>query len=81
MSGLKMLNSTKYLYKLTFIKCSYEPVVILLSSSLRAMKFVLLPDGLPTGIGSGADCRRKLATQVRVCVSDKTENRLFFGSW
>ena len=47
MSDLKMLNSTKYLYKLTFIKCSYEPVVILLSSSLRAMKFVLLPDGLP----------------------------------
>ena len=24
MSDLKMLNSTKYLYKLTFIKCSYE---------------------------------------------------------
>ena len=26
MPDLKMLNSTKYLYKLTFIKCSYEPV-------------------------------------------------------
>ena len=25
MPDLKMLNSTKYLYKLTFIKCSYEP--------------------------------------------------------
>ena len=24
MPDLKMLNSTKYLYKLTFIKCSYE---------------------------------------------------------
>ena len=24
MRNLKMLNSTKYLYKLTFIKCSYE---------------------------------------------------------
>ena len=24
MSNLKMLNSTKYLYKLTLIKCSYE---------------------------------------------------------
>ncbi len=24
MPNLKMLNSTKYLYKLTFIKCSYE---------------------------------------------------------
>ena len=26
MRNLKMLNSTKYLYKLTFIKCSYEPM-------------------------------------------------------
>ena len=26
MPDLKMLNSTKYLYKLTFIKCSYERV-------------------------------------------------------
>ena len=25
MPDLKMLNSTKYLYNLTFIKCSYEP--------------------------------------------------------
>ena len=24
MPDLKMLNSTKYLYKLTFIKCSYK---------------------------------------------------------
>ena len=24
MPDLKMLNSTKYLYKLTFIKCNYE---------------------------------------------------------
>ena len=29
MSDLKMLNSTKYLYKLTFIKCSYEWVNII----------------------------------------------------
>ena len=26
MPDLKMLNSTKYLYKLTFIKRSYEPL-------------------------------------------------------
>ena len=26
MPDLKMLNSTKYLYKLTLIKCSYEPL-------------------------------------------------------
>ena len=33
MSDLKMLNSTKYLYKLTFIKCSYEhPDCIIISS-------------------------------------------------
>ena len=33
MPDLKMLNTTKYLYKLTFIKCSYErskPFIVLL---------------------------------------------------
>ena len=33
MRNLKMLNSTKYLYKLTFIKCSYEQKKII---ALRA---------------------------------------------
>ena len=28
MPDLKMLNSTKYLYKLTLIKCSYEPTAV-----------------------------------------------------
>ena len=32
MPDLKMLNSTKYLYKLTFIKCSYEHPDFILSS-------------------------------------------------
>ena len=33
MPDLKMLNPTKYLYKLTFIKCSYEHPAIGVSSS------------------------------------------------
>ena len=32
MPDLKMLNPAKYLYKLTFIKCSYEHSFALLST-------------------------------------------------
>ena len=35
MPNLKMLNSTKYLYKLTFIKCSYERLPAVLISIIR----------------------------------------------
>ena len=35
MPDLKMLNSTKYPYKLTFIKCSYGPLSIIYSACKR----------------------------------------------
>ena len=35
MLDLKMLNSTKYLYKLTFIKCSYERQIIFTKTKNR----------------------------------------------
>ncbi len=35
MPDLKMLNSTKYLYKLTFIKCSYEYTIVSLACSKK----------------------------------------------
>ena len=38
MPDLKMLNSTKYLYKLTFIKCSYKSMSIFISCSLKKTK-------------------------------------------
>ena len=35
MPNLKMLNSTKYLYKLTFIKCSYERLMPIFSGNVK----------------------------------------------
>ena len=46
MPNLKMLNSTKYLYKLTFIKCSYEPRYI--------VAFFLQPACIDFGANKGS---------------------------
>ncbi len=35
MRNLKMLNSTKYLYKLTFIKYSYEPTPVIILGCIK----------------------------------------------
>ena len=39
MPDLKMLNLTKYLYKLTFIKYSYEPPAVNLHSPYAAREY------------------------------------------
>ena len=39
MPDLKMLNSTKYLYKLTFIKRSYEPIPATIHNSKQLIRF------------------------------------------
>ena len=42
MPDLKMLNSTKYLYKLTLIKCSYGATLLASSLSLSLALHVLV---------------------------------------
>ena len=48
MPDLKMLNSTKYLYKLTFIKCSYEPMPAVFLTGNKNRPLSITGNSLPT---------------------------------